>query len=363
MNSRSAAAGAYHRGVEPAVSVLIASDRVETLLPECLRSLDGQRGGPEFEAVVCSAQPPAVDGLAFPVRWVRADARNPARRRNAAARRGPGKRPRVPRRRRHGRAGLARRGRRAPAPSADDRRRARSGAARRALRRAARPTCFSRHPGSAAACPRTSGTRAAGRCGRRTTSRSATSSCGASGSRRSAGFDESFGYIGEDTDFVRRALDGGARVVLDPSVRVRHRRRAFPGPYLAQRWRYRVKTGRLLVEKPGLHARGRVATFLAAAFAASAGAALLGHGGSSFPPRPATRSSPGRSPSRSGAATSALFPAVPFAFAVHHATYFAGLLAGIGRGRPGDGGAMKSSRSPRTGCGAGRRCRATSFSA
>ena len=28
----------------------------------------------------------------------------------------------------------------------------------------------------------------------------------------------------------------------------------------------------------------------------------------------------------------ALFPAVPFAFAVHHATYFAGLVAGISRG-------------------------------
>jgi hypothetical protein len=28
----------------------------------------------------------------------------------------------------------------------------------------------------------------------------------------------------------------------------------------------------------------------------------------------------------------ALFPAVPVAFAVHHLTYFAGLLAGIARG-------------------------------
>ena len=29
-------------------------------------------------------------------------------------------------------------------------------------------------------------------------------------------------------------------------MRVFHRRRAFPGPYLRQRWRYRVKTGQLL---------------------------------------------------------------------------------------------------------------------
>ena len=121
------------------------------------------------------------------------------------------------------------------------------------------------------------------------------------------GFDESFGYIGEDTDFVRRALDIGARVVLDPSVRVRHRRRAFPGPYLAQRWRYRVKTGRLLVERPGLHARGRVAAFL--------DGGVCGHGRRSalrwtVPAagrRGRTRSPPGRCPFRSGGATSRSF--------------------------------------------------------
>jgi GT2 family glycosyltransferase len=145
------------------------------------------------------------------------------------------------------------------------------------------------------------------------------------------GFDESFGYVGEDTDFVRRALDSGARVVLDPAVRVRHRRRAFPGPYIAQRWKYRVKTGRLLVEKPGLHARGRVAGFLAAGFAASAALALFGarfllpaavlYGLATW-----TLSLP------IWRRDLALFPAVPFAFAVHHLTYFAGLLAGIARG-------------------------------
>jgi hypothetical protein len=31
----------------------------------------------------------------------------------------------------------------------------------------------------------------------------------------------------------------------------------------------------------------------------------------------------------------ALLPAVPFAFAAHHATYFAGLVAGIARGLAG----------------------------
>jgi hypothetical protein len=86
----------------------------------------------------------------------------------------------------------------------------------------------------------------------------------------------------------------------------------------------------MLVEKPGVHARGRIAFFLAAGFLASAGAALFGLSfvlpalliyamatwALSFP---IWRRDP------------LLFPAVPFAFALHHAVYFAG-LAGIVRG-------------------------------
>jgi len=145
------------------------------------------------------------------------------------------------------------------------------------------------------------------------------------------GFDAALGYIGEDTAFVRAALDSGRRVVLDPAVRVRHRRRGFPFPYLAQRWRYRVKTGRLLVERPGLHARGRVAALLAAGFAGTAaialwGPAALGIGGGLYALATWTLSFPiwRRDP--------ALFPVVPFAFAAHHATYFAGLLVGVADG-------------------------------
>ena len=315
--------------MEPVVSVLIASDRVQTLLPECLRSLDAQRGGPAFEAVVCSEQPPSVDGLSFAVRWVRADARNPARRRNAAAR--------------EARGGLL-------AFLDDD--------------ATAEPGWLA---AGAAACADADivggpdpGPRDAPYGERLANLLLATPGIGSGvpahewnprgGPVRSAhdvalcnlfvrrdrfealgGFDESFGYIGEDTDFVRRALDGGARVVLDASVRVRHRRRAFPGPYLAQRWRYRVKTGRLLVEKPGLHARGRVAGFLTGAFAVSAGGALWGTGflvpaAAAYALVAWTLSFP------LWRRDLALFPAVPVAFAVHHATYLAGLLTGIGRG-------------------------------
>ena len=58
-------------------------------------------------------------------------------------------------------------------------------------------------------------------------------------------FDESIGYVGEDTAFVAALMQRGS-VVYHCGVRVEHRRRPFTGPYLRQRWRYRVKTGRLL---------------------------------------------------------------------------------------------------------------------
>ena len=322
--------GAYHRGVEaPAISVLIASERVDTLLPECLRSLEAQTAAPGFEVLVASAQPPRTDGFRFPVRWVEVDDRNPSRRRNLAAAEA-----------------------RSPVLAfLDD-----DATAEPAWLSAGARACASADVvGGPDPGPRDApyGERLSNLLlatpwigsgvpahewnprGGPVRSPHDVALCNLFVRRetfeRLKGFDEGFGYIGEDTDFVRRALASGARVVLDPAARVRHRRRAFPGPYLAQRWRYRVKTGRLLVEKPGLHARGRVAAFLGAAFAGSAGVAFYGMrfllpaaalyavvtGALSFP---VWRRDP------------ALLPAVPFAFAVHHATYFAGLLAGIGRG-------------------------------
>lgn len=315
--------------MEPAVSVLIASERVRTLLPECLRSLDLQRGGPEFEVVVCSSEAPALDGLRFPVRWAPADAGNPARRRNAAAGQARG----------HILAFL------------DDDAAAEPGwlsAGAAALADAELAGGPDPGPRDAPYAERLSNLLLAtpwigsgipahewNPRGGPVRSAHDVALCNLFVRRetfeRLGGFDESFGYIGEDTDFVRRALDAGARVVLEPSARVRHRRRAFPGPYLAQRWRYRVKTGRLLVEKPGLHARGRVAAFLAAAFAATAGAALWG--GRFLLPAAALYAILTWALSFPiWRRDLALFPAVPFAFAAHHLTYLAGLLAGIGRG-------------------------------
>lgn len=315
--------------MDSAVSVLIASDRVDTLLHECLWSLEAQSPAPPLEAVVASAEAPRTDGLRFPVRWVSVASRNPAHRRNRAAAEARG----------------------TVLAFLDDDAEAEPGW----LAAGAAATASAEIVGGPDAGPRD-----APYSERLSDLLLATPLIGSGipahewrprGGpvkaphdvalcnlfvRRDTfaalgGFDEAFGYIGEDTDFVRRALEAGARVVLDPAVRVRHRRRGFPGPYVAQRWRYRVKTGRLLVEKPGLHARGRVAAFLALGFAASAAIALFG-------PRflvPAaalyallawTLSFP------IWRRDVALFPAVPFAFAVHHATYFAGLLAGIARG-------------------------------
>ena len=317
--------------MEPALSVLIASDRVRTLLPECLRSLqlDAQRGGPALEVVVCSNEAPTLDGLSIPVRWAQADAGNPARRRNTAARVARG----------------------SLFAFLDDDATAEPGwvaAGVSALREAdvaggpdpgphdapygeRLSNLLLATPGIGSGVPAHEWKPRGGPV----RSPHDVALCNLFVRRetfeRLGGFDESFGYIGEDTDFVRRALDAGARVVLDPAARVRHRRRAVPGPYLAQRWRYRVKTGRLLVERPGLHARGKVAAFLAAAFAGSAGLVLFG-GRFLIPAAaayalltwalsfPIWRRDP------------ALFPAVPFAFAAHHLTYLAGLLTGIGRG-------------------------------
>jgi len=315
--------------VEPELSVLIASDRVRTLLPDCLRSLDTQRGGPSLEVVVCSAEPPALDGLSIPVRWARADAVNPARRRNAAAREARG----------------------ALFAFLDDDATAEPGwlaSGASALSKAdiaggpdpgphdapygeRLANLLLATPGIGSGVPAHEWNPRGGPV------RSAhdVALCNLFVRRdtfeRLGGFDESFGYIGEDTDFIRRALDSGARVVLEPEAQVRHRRRAFPGPYLAQRWRYRVKTGRLLVEKPGLHARGRVVAFLATAFAASV--ALVLFGGRFLLPAAALYAVVTWALSFPiWRRDLALFPAVPFAFAAHHLTYLAGLLAGIGRG-------------------------------
>ena len=132
--------------------------------------------------------------------------------------------------------------------------------------------------------------------------------------RRSAftGFDESVGYIGEDTALIEKLMQAG-EVVYHSGVRVFHRRRAFPLAYLRQRWRYRVKTGQRPIRD------GRVVAFLAAGTIT-----IL------FPPlwlvyclvtlilgARATR------------LPKSYWPLLPFAFAMHHLTYYFGILWGV----------------------------------
>ena len=313
----------------PLVSVVIASDRVSETLPACLDSLDRQEGAPPFEVLVASSAAPAPAEYSFPVEWVRVDSRNPATRRNAGVRGSRG----------------------AVIAFLDDDAQAEPGWLAAGARAVARSEVAGGPDLGPEGAPYTerisdlllatpwigSGVPAHER-------RPAAGSVSAPHDvalcnlfiRREAfeslgGLDESLGYVGEDTDLVRRALERGMSVRLDPDVRVRHRRRPFPARYLAQRWRYRVKTGRLLVERPGTYGRGRIAAFLSAGFLVT-GAAAIGGGAVLLPAIGGYAAVTWILSFPIWRRDLLLFPAVPFAFALHHATYFAGLLAGIARG-------------------------------
>lgn len=316
--------------MQPIVSVIIASERVDGSLSDCLSSLQRQDGAPAFEVRIASAsQPRLPEDLAFPWEWIPVEERNPALRRNLASRRANGR----------------------VLAFLDDDAEAEPGwvaAGLRALDNAEIAGGPDLGPAGAPYLERVSDLLlATPRIGSGVPAHERRAPEGPVRSphdvalcnlfvRRDAwealgGLDESLGYVGEDTDFVSRALARDLRVRLDPAVRVGHRRRPFPGSYLAQRWRYRVKTGRLFVERPGLYSGRRMAAFLSAGFLASAGAAVFGapfllpaavaYAGATWAfSFPIWRRDP------------ALFPVVPVAFALHHATYFAGLVTGIARG-------------------------------
>jgi hypothetical protein len=131
------------------------------------------------------------------------------------------------------------------------------------------------------------------------------------------GFDESIGYIGEDTALVERLMARGT-VVYSDTVRVEHQRRPFPGPYLHQRWRYRVKTGERMA-RGAIPNAAKIRTFMAV------GTAVI-----LFPPLwflymmvtliLGTRAT--RLPR-------AYWLSIPAAFALHHLTYYLGVLWGF----------------------------------
>jgi glycosyltransferase involved in cell wall biosynthesis len=139
--------------------------------------------------------------------------------------------------------------------------------------------------------------------------------------RRSAftGFDESIGYIGEDTRLIEELMRRGS-VVYHDGVVVHHRRRAFPGPYLRQRWRYRVKTGEMLVG--GTKVQPKVIAFLVAGTIGLLLAPLAAI------PYALLTLILGASSTR---LTLRYWPALPFAFAAHHLTYYFGIVWGMVR--------------------------------
>jgi glycosyltransferase involved in cell wall biosynthesis len=137
--------------------------------------------------------------------------------------------------------------------------------------------------------------------------------------RKSAfrGFDEGIGYIGEDTSLIASLLP---HVIYHSGVRVFHRRRAFPGPYLRQRWCYRMKTGELLARGAAAYSTNRkIKAFLFVGAIAIIAAPITIVPYYVFTLILGTRAK--RLPMR-------YWPLLPFAFAVHHATYFGGIVWG-----------------------------------
>lgn len=140
--------------------------------------------------------------------------------------------------------------------------------------------------------------------------------------RRAAftGFDETIGYIGEDTALLEQLLQRG-RVAYHGDVVVFHRRRAFPGAYLRQRWRYRVKTGLLMAR--GVRPNPKVPVFLVAGAMAIVFFPLVALPYYLLTLVLGARAT--RLPSR-------YWPMIPLAFAAHHATYWLGIVWGALRG-------------------------------
>jgi succinoglycan biosynthesis protein ExoA len=147
---------------------------------------------------------------------------------------------------------------------------------------------------------------------------------------RAGGFDPEIGYIGEDTALLALLIRQG-RVVYAPDVVVFHRRRPFPGQFIRQRWRYRLKTGRMLLERGSSYRRSlKLAIFLAAAAGFLATAIVA-------PPAAAILLALYIVLTYSLAALKTelpiwLWPLIPLFFLIHHSVYLAGILTGAATG-------------------------------
>ncbi|HSP16740.1 MAG TPA: glycosyltransferase [Thermoanaerobaculia bacterium] len=136
-----------------------------------------------------------------------------------------------------------------------------------------------------------------------------------------SGFDESIGYIGEDTALIEHLMTRG-RVVYHSGVVVHHRRRAFPGPYLRQRWRYRVKSGEMVILGSRAN-QGKIFGFLlAGTIGIVLGPVLV------IPYIIATLLLGSRATRLPGSQRWR----IPLAFAAHHLTYYFAIVWGMLRG-------------------------------
>lgn len=144
------------------------------------------------------------------------------------------------------------------------------------------------------------------------------------------GFDETIGYIGEDSDLVGRLIERG-RAVYCSNLVVYHRRRRFPFEYVLQRWRYRAKMGESLLEPGSIYRSssriwiflaGTLTFFVLVAIAPRAGIVL-------FLLYVLASLIAGSSSTRLSVVW---WPLIPFAFMIHHSTYFLGITWGLARG-------------------------------
>jgi len=113
-------------------------------------------------------------------------------------------------------------------------------------------------------------------------------------------------------DYINALMNRGD-VVYHSGVRVFHRRRAFPGPYLRQRWRYRVKTGREGIKDRRIYLfllAGTITLLVPPLWIVYYGVTLILGARATRRPK-------------------SYLPLLPFAFALHHLTYYFGILWGL----------------------------------
>jgi glycosyltransferase involved in cell wall biosynthesis len=147
---------------------------------------------------------------------------------------------------------------------------------------------------------------------------------------RAGAFDESIGYIGEDSDLIDRLLRHG-KILYSSGIVVRHRRRSFPLQYLRQRWRYRVKMGESLLGSGSIYRSSRkLWLFLGGTLLFVVLLALVPPAGIVlFLLYVVATLIAGVSVTKLGPVW---WPLIPLAFMIHHATYFAGITWGLIKG-------------------------------